>query len=180
MKRSKSPPAAKAKAPTAEEIVARDTSAIGRIAAMDDPDKLRNLMANADRMGAASVSEAALRRLADVQIDADAHARGSVGHDFMTTINAYETVLRQDRGKAVRLTPTRQKVTRVGAVKALAGFAEATKDMRGFELLLERGLPDMTGEAVILRHPGDFDEATRDAAATRLTGAGVDPATLAA
>lgn len=184
MKKSKAPAAPAPKALSDKEIGERNRAALARVAEMDDPDKLRNLMANAGRMGVGAVEEAAFRRLALVQTtvqteEGDAEP-GSVEHDFWQTIFAHEQLLREERGRAVRLTKTRTKLTKSGAVKALETFAEATAEMGGFATLTGRGWSDMTGEAVILRHPSDFDEATRDAATARLEAAGVDPATLAA
>jgi hypothetical protein len=169
-------------APTAAQVAARDAAALARVDAMDDPGKLRNLMANADRMGVPAVRDAAFRRLALVQAagaprDGGAEP-GSVAHDFWRTIFAFEQLLLEERGKTIRLSRTRQKIARVGEARTLADFAEATKETRGFEMLMARGLPEMTGEAIILRHPEDFDEDTRAAAAARLEGAGVDVAAL--
>ena len=182
MKKSKSPAKPVPKAMTDKEVAARDSAALARVETMDDPDKLRNLMANAERMGVMPVRDAAFRRLAVVQTEeakSDAEP-GSVEYDFWQTIFAFEQLLKDERGKAVRLTKTRTKVTRNGVVKALSDFADVTADLSGFDTLMARGMPELTGEAVILRHPDDFDEATRDAAKARLEGAGVDPATLAA
>ncbi len=174
MKRAKPDPAA----PTPAQIAARDAAALDRVAGMDDPDRLRALMANAERLGVTAVRDAAFRRLAYVQPEAEP---GTVAHDFWQTIHAFEQLLKEERGKTVRLSRTRMKIGRVGEVKTLADFADATKETRGFEMLMERNLPEMTGEAVILRHPTDFDDETRDAATARLTAAGVDvPAMLAA
>ncbi|WP_371157595.1 hypothetical protein [Jannaschia sp. 2305UL9-9] len=184
MKKSKSPPAPKTAALTAEQVASRNASALARVADMDEPDKLRNLMANADRMGVLPVRDAAFRRLALVQTDAAldvrAEAAEEIEHDFTQTIFAYEQLVREELGKAKRLTKTRMAMTKSGAAKALTGFAAATAEYGAFATLMERGLSDMTGEAVILRHAAAFDEATRDAATARLTEAGIDPATLAA
>lgn len=158
-------------------LKARDDAALARVAEMDDPDKLRALMANAVRLGVPEVRDAAFRRLAYVQPAAEP---GTVEHDFWQTIFAFEQLLKEERGKTVRLSRTRMKIGRVGEVKTLADFANATKETQGFEMLMERGMPELTGEAIILRHPEDFDDETRAAAAARLEGAGVDPGSLAA
>lgn len=184
MKKTKSPPAPKSAAMTAEQVASRNAAALARVADMDEPEKLRNLMANADRMGVMPVRDAAFRRLALIQTDAALELREEAAdemeHDFTQTIFAYEQLVREELGKAKRLTKTRMAMTKSGAAKALTGFAAATSDYTAFATLTERGLSDMTGEAVILRHPAAFDLATRDAATARLTEAGVDPATLAA
>lgn len=175
MKKTKKPPAPAGL--TDAQVAARNAAALDRVEDMEEPEKLRALIANAARMGVLPVRDAAFRRLALIQTEGEP---GTVEHDFWLTVHAFEEVLKEDRGKAVRMTPTRQKIARIGAVRTLADFVNAPSESRGFELLVERNLPDMTGEAVILRHPDDFDEATRDAANARLTAAGVDPATSAA
>ncbi len=171
MKKSKSPPA-KPAAMTEKELAARNDAALSRVGAMDDPDKLRNLMANADRMGVTPVRDAAFRRLALVQTEGEP---GTIEHDTLQTVFAYEQLIREELGKAKRLTRTRTKLTKSGAVNALTDMPTTTADYAAFDTLVTRGLEDLTGEAVILRHGEAFDDATRDAATARLEAAQTAP-----
>ena len=182
MSKSSKSPATAQKSFSDKEIAARNAAALARVGEMSDPDKLRALMANAERMNVIEVRDAAFRRLALVQAEApeDAPEAGTLDHDLWQTIHAYEQLLREDRGRAQKLTRTRMRLSKAGAVKALEGFATATDETPGFDVLVTRGLADLTGEAVILRHPEGFDAATRDAAAERLEKAGADPARAAA
>lgn len=181
MSKSSKSPATTPKSLSDKEVAARNAAALSRIAEMDDPDKLRALMVNAERMDVVEVRDAAFRRLALVQAEApeDAPEAGSLDHDLWQTIHAYEQLLREDRGRFLKLTRTRMRLTKAGAVKALEGFAAATDETPGFDVLVTRGLSDLTGEAVILRHPDSFDAVTRDAAAARLAKAGADTAPAA-
>ncbi|MGB3408224.1 MAG: hypothetical protein WBA67_12100 [Jannaschia sp.] len=180
MKTSKSPPAPKPATLTETEVADRNAAALARVDAMDDVDKLRNLMANADRMGVAPVRDAAFRRLALIQteatVDAAEQAPDAMERDFLRTIFAYEQLVREELGKAKRLTKTRMKMTKTGPVKALESFASVTDEYSAFKTLIARGLEDLTGEAVILRYPDAFDAATRDAATARLETAQTEPA----
>ncbi|CTQ48780.1 hypothetical protein [Jannaschia donghaensis] len=177
MSKSKTPPPApKPAALTDKELAARNDAALARVESMDDVDKLRNLMANADRMGVPPVRDAALRRLALVQTDDTTDVEpGTLEHDTFQTIFAYEQLVREELGKAKRLTRTRMKMTKSGAANALTDFPTATADYTAFDTLIARGLQDMTSEAVILRHPDGFDDATRDAATARLNAAAPTP-----
>ena len=46
-------------------------------------------------------------------------------------------------------------------------------------MLMERELPELTGEAIVLRHPGRFSNEVQAASQARLERAGVDVSRLA-
>tara|TARA_R110000751_G_scaffold8822_6_gene34081 strand:- start:5450 stop:5968 length:519 start_codon:yes stop_codon:yes gene_type:complete len=144
---------------------------LDRIADCTDPDKLKNWIANARREGAEDVEKAAFKQLISI---APSEAPGTVEHDFWQTIHAFEYVLSDERGKTTILSRTRQKVARVGVEKTLTDWALNTKKTEGFTMLLERNMPELTGEAIILRHPRKFDSDVVSAARERLHKAGVD------
>ena len=140
------------------------------IAKTDSADGLRQLMANARREGANSVEEAAFRKLIALGIE---HPQGSIEHDFWRTVNAFEATLKDERGKTVRLSRTRQKVARAGVVQTLADWALG-KPTDGFSMLLERDMPELLGESIVLRHEEQFSPEVVAAARSRLIDAGVD------
>jgi hypothetical protein len=49
---------------------------------------------------------------------------------------------------------------------------------RGFEMLMERDMPELLAEAVVLRHPSRFSPDVLDAACGKLVAAGIDPSVL--
>jgi hypothetical protein len=137
-------------------------------------------MGHAKRAGATIVADAAFRRLIAIGSSAEP---GSVEHDFWSTLIAFEEMLSEERGKTTRLARTRQKLTRCGVVQTLEDWAFHTTSTDGFDMLIARGMPELTGEAVVLRHPSRFADAVKVAAARRLEEAGVRvgelPASLA-
>ena len=130
-----------------------------------DPASLRQLIENARRLGSKEVEEAAFRRLIHVS---PAEEPGTVEHDFWSTVHAFEHLLKQERGKTVLLSRTRQKLKRVGVVQTLTDWASDTKETDGFNMLIERSMPELTGEAIILRHPDRFPRSVLDEARSRL------------
>ena len=69
----------------------------------------------------------------------------------------------------IRLARTRQKIARVGEWQTVHDLVNG-KTSEGFDMLIERRMPELTFEAVALRHTDRFDEATRRAAERRLAG----------
>jgi hypothetical protein len=140
------------------------------IAKCEDPAQLRTMIANAKARGEAEVALAAFRRLLLVS---PSEAPGTVEHDMWQTIFAFEHLLKEERGKTTLLARTRQKINRVGVIETLKDWAAAKQETEGFCMLLDRGLPELTGEAIVLRHPQLFPRAAVDAARARLVAAAV-------
>src|SRR5690606_5982099 len=137
----------------------------------DNPEELRALIARAKHHEARPVEEAAFRKLIGLGIE---HEAGTVEHDFWRTVNAFEADLKEERGRTVRLARTRQKVARDGVIKTLSDWALGPPT-EGFRMLLERGMPELLGEAIILRHASAFEPSVVEAARARLIETGVDP-----
>lgn len=145
------------------------------IAQCQDPNKLKSLIKNARDRGHTALADAAFRKLISL---VPSERPGTVEYDFWQTVIAFEYVLTEERERTTRLSRTRQKVARVGVVQTLTDWALSDKETDGFRMLLERGMPELTGEAIVLRHPDTFDQQARIAAGRRLAAAGVDVSTL--
>lgn len=146
------------------------TKQLAFIAKATDAEELRRLVASAKRLNAKPVEEAAFRKLITLGIE---HDTGSVEHDFWRTVNAFEADLKEERGKTVRLSRTRQKVAKDGVIKTLTDWALG-HPTDGFNMLIERDMPELLGEAIVLRHADDFEPHVVEAARSRLSSAGVD------
>jgi hypothetical protein len=145
------------------------------IAACADPDKLRTYLKNSRDRNEPTVADAAFRKLISILPSAKP---GTIEHDLWQTIHAFEQVLSEERGRTTRLSRTHQKVAHVGERKTLEDWALSDKRTEGFEMLLERKMPELTGEAIVLRHASSFGNDVVKAASEKLIGAGIDPGTL--
>ena len=85
-------------------------------------------------------------------------------------VQAFEYTLSEERGKNTRLSRTRQKVAKAGVVQTLSDWAAGSQETKGFRMLLERGMPEFTGEAITLRHPGTVRTACSRGGATEADG----------
>jgi hypothetical protein len=153
------------------ELTKRERAAMAVIARTDDPGRLRSFIVNARREGSAAVERAAFLRLCEVQPEANP---GTVEHDVWRSVHALEEMLSNERGKTVRLSRTRQKIDRDGEAKTASDLTLKAEASEGFSMLVDRGHPELTFEAVVLRRPKTFDLDVQAAARQRLINAGVD------
>ena len=152
----------------AERKQKAEAAALSRIPAMDDADSLRTLMSNARDQQSTIVFNAAFRRLIDLL---PGEAPGSADYDFWRSTFVYEELLAERSGKKTAVTRVRQKVRRVGVSQTIEDLATETSDSGGFGTLIERGLPEMTAEAVMVRHADRFAPGAVEAARLRLAAA---------
>ena len=140
----------------------RDRSRIiDNIQRCDDPAKLRRYMKNAREYDAADVYDAAFKRLISVQ--PSAHI-GTIAYDVWRTIFAFEELLKEERGRTVRLSRTRQKIQRDGEVKTVVGLVLKADPSDGLRMLKERGLLELSFEALVVVRGKDFPQHVVDAA----------------
>jgi hypothetical protein len=145
---------------------------LDHIARCNDPSKLRTIAKHARAQGNADVEKAASLRLYSV---IPAEKPGTLEHDVWQSIHALEHSLSNERGKTTRLGRTRNSIAQLGEVETLSRLILKAKASEGFGMLVERGMPERTFEAVALRHADRFEEKVLEAAKARLLGAGAHP-----
>ncbi|HYG29543.1 MAG TPA: hypothetical protein VD887_04940 [Allosphingosinicella sp.] len=148
--------------------------ALAFIAACTDPKQLEQMVRNARRQNDAEIARAAELRLYKVM---PAARQGTLEHDVWQSIHALEGSLTAERGKTTRLARTRQKIGRDGEQRTVADLVSG-KPADGFTMLIERDMPELTFEAVALRHRDRFDAETLSAAEKRLAAHGYQPPAL--
>lgn len=134
----------------------------------DDPKKLRQIAKNSDEQGAGAVAQAARKKLYRIL---PAEKPGTVEHAVWQSIFALEDVLKQERGKTIMLSRTRQKIARHGEIQCIADLVLGPAS-DGFRMLLERNLLELSFEAVALQFPGQFEMKVLEAARARLSEVG--------
>jgi hypothetical protein len=145
------------------------TKALAYIAQCQDAGSLKTVIKNARVKSELEVVRAAQLRLYELL---PAEAPGTLEHDVWRCIYALEDALTEERGKTVRLARTRQKIARDGETRTVADLVNG-RQSSGFDMMIERDMPQFTFEAVALRHPNRFDEQCRQRARERLVAVGV-------
>ena len=137
----------------------------------DDPAALRRFMKNAKQRGGDVVYNAAFQRLITVQPSAQV---GTIAHDVWRAVYAFEELRREEGGKTVRLSRTRQKIDRVGEVKTVTDLALQKVPSGGFTMLKDRGRLELSFEALVLARAEHFPSNVVEAARARLEAEGMD------
>ncbi len=140
-----------------------------------DTTDLRNLMVNAKRLGRDDVWWEAFRRLCAIEgmDQTDPLHRG-----FYETLAAYEELLTEKNGRTTRASRTRQKLKNKGVVQCLEDWAVRSALTEGFELLIQNGLAELTGEYLVLKYSDRFSDKATTAAKMRLAEHGVSVADI--
>ena len=138
-----------------------------------DKVKLKNWIINGERIGADDIVEAATRQLirleASMTISESGHqSEDALALEFWKSIIALELALTKERGKTIRLARTRQKVSGVGIEKTLTDLMLKPTPSEGYYLMRDRGMLDLSLEAVVLRFEDRFSQSSVEAARGRL------------
>ena len=131
----------------------------------DDPAALRRFMKNAKERDADDVYNAAFQRLITIRPSAQV---GTIAHDVWRTIYAFEELLKEERGKTILLARTRQKIQRDGEVKTVIDLTLKKTPSEGFRILKERGMLELSFEALVVARAEHFPRNVVDAACSRL------------
>ncbi len=144
-----------------------ESKALSRIATEVDPEALLQMARNA-KGKSPEVERAALRRLAEVSAK---QSPGTVEHACWLMVHAVEALRRLNGRKVARMHRMRPKIERDGEIGALEYCA--LKKTEGFDEVMDYGMPELTAEAIVLRHPTHFSTAAITAARARLEQRGV-------
>jgi len=142
---------------------------------LSDPKLIRNLLENARRYGKDELVFQCQVRLAKLE---GGRYGTQLEREFWAAVVAAEELASMKNGKTTRLNRTRQKVARVGIKQCLEDWAFHKGTTQGFDILVEGGHPELTGEAIVVRHSEEFPDEVVAAARQRLIDRGIEPSTL--
>ena len=130
-----------------------------------DQTALRNLMENAKRHKRDDIWQQAFRRLCELE---GQNQSDPLDRDFYATLRAYEELLTRKNGRTTRANRTRQKLRNKGVIQCLEDWAVSSAPTEGFNLLVESGMPELTGEFLVIKYADRFSQDAVAAAKTRL------------
>lgn len=126
-----------------------------------DVSRIRSLMANAKRLGAADLVLKCKQRIFEL---AGGDGSSEIEKRLFQALAAYEEILLEKHGKAVKANYTKRKIRDKGVIKTLTDWALDTKVTPGFEALVSQGLEDFTGEKIVIDFSDEFPSEVVEAA----------------
>lgn len=136
-----------------------------------DPEKLtdrehvRNLLANAERLGEIDLAKACQRRLFKLSgMDFD----DPLERRFWEIIAAFEEFRTQANGRTTKANRTRQKVNKAGIIKTVEDLMVQAQPSDGFKQLVAAGLSEFVFEHMVIEFPDRFSDKAVVAARRRL------------
>jgi hypothetical protein len=137
------------------------------------PDECRTVMQRARDRNLQEVYDAAFRRLCALVGTANDDPSDPLVRDFYETLAAYEQLLSEKNGRNTSAARTRQKIANKGVHQSLIEWTRGKVETNGFKLLVEKGLPEYTGEYLVVRYADRFPADVVVLARSRLTEHGI-------
>jgi len=128
-------------------------------------EKIRRLMANAERLGEDEVVKRCKKRIFEI---AGNEGKTEIEIRLFQALAAYEEILREKHNKAVRANYTKRKIKNKGVIQTLTDWALDKKVTPGFEALVSQGLEDFTGEKIVIDFAEEFPVEVVDSASIKL------------
>ena len=137
------------------------------------PEECRIVMQRARDRNLSDVYNAAFRRSCELSGAANDDPSDPLIADFYKTLAAYEQLLTEKNERNTAASRTRQKIANKGVYQSLIEWTLGKVETNGFKLLVEKGLPEYTGEYLVVRYSDRFPEDVVALARGRLDAHGI-------
>lgn len=145
-----------------------EQQAVSVIEKETNPELLLQIAKNA-RGKSVIVERASILRLALVSAKQE---RGTVQHACWQMVYTIEGLRHLNGRKVTRMNRLRPKIDKDGEIGALEYCVK--QKTAGFVEIMNLNLPELTAEAIVMRHSSNFSESTISAARARLQSEGVE------
>jgi hypothetical protein len=126
-----------------------------------DVAKIRRFLENAEPLGEDELVRKCKQRIFEL---AGGDGNSEIEKRLFQALAAYEEILLEKHGKAVKANYTKRKIRDKGVIKTLTDWALDTKVTPGFEALVSQGLEDFTGEKILIDFADEFPDEVVEAA----------------
>jgi hypothetical protein len=132
------------------------------------PSECRIVMRRAQEKQLPDVYNAVFKRYCELTGAANDDPSDPLIADFYKTLAAYEQLLTEKNERNTTASRTRRKISNKGVHQSLIEWTRGKAETNGFKLLVNRGLPEFTGEYLVVRYADRFPEDVVSLAKDRL------------
>jgi hypothetical protein len=143
------------------------------VSKLNSPAECRTVMERARKQGLTHVYNAVFRRFCELAGKENEDPTDPLVRDFFETLAAYEQLLTEKNGSTTIASRTRQKIANKGVHMSLMEWTQRRNETNGFTLFVEAGLPELTGEYLVIKYCSRFPAEVVAAASKRLTKHGI-------
>jgi len=143
------------------------------VSKLKTPEDCRTVLQRAREKNLSDVYNAVFRRFCELVGTENDDPSDPLVRDFYETLAAYEQLLTEKNGRTTAASRTRQKIDNKGIHQSLIEWTRGKAETNGFKLLVEKGLPEFTGEYLVVRYADRFPNDVVELALKRLTGHGI-------
>lgn len=133
----------------------------------------RTVLLRAREKNLSDIYNAVFRRFCELVGTENDDPADPLVRDFYETLAAYEQLLTEKNGRTTAASRTRQKIDNKGVHQSLIEWTQGRVETNGFKLLVEKGLPEFTGEYLVVRYADRFPKDVVELARKRLTEHGI-------
>jgi hypothetical protein len=137
------------------------------------PNECRIVMRRAQEKQLQDVYNAVFKRYCELTGAANDDPSDPLIADFYRTLAAYEQLLTEKNERNTIASRTRQKISNKGVHQSLIEWTRGKAETNGFKLLVAKGLPEFTGEYLVVRYADRFPEDVVSLAKDRLDEHGI-------
>jgi hypothetical protein len=143
------------------------------VSKLKTPEDCRTVLQRAREKNLSDVYNAVFRRFCELVGTENDDPSDPLVRDFYETLAAYEQLLTEKNGRTTAASRTRQKIDNKGVHQSLIEWTRGKAETNGFKLLVEKGLPEFTGEYLVVRYADRFPNDVVELARKRLTEHGI-------
>ena len=148
--------------------------AVYDVSNLKTPEECRTVMERAQARGLEDVYKLVFRRYCDLVGSAYDDPFDPLIREFHETLAAYEQLLTEKNGRTTKASRARQKVANKGVHQSLIEWTLEKVETDGFKLLIEKDLPQYTGEYLVVKYANRFTPDVVQLAKARLEKYGVE------
>lgn len=131
-------------------------------------EECRTVMERAKKQGKTDIYKIVFHRLCQLHGTLNEDPDDSLIKEFWETLGAYEQLLSEKNGRNTSASRTRQKIKNKGVIQSLIDWTKSKSETPGFIQLINEGMPQYTGEYIVVKYASRFPPDVVQSAKARL------------